>query len=216
MIKSNTITRIKTSFVLLSLIFLMIMYDIFSVYMLIIFGVVSILEFLKISEKISKKKIINYLLNFIFISYIFFFSYFYFYILQFFQLKILLFIILFGCVASDIGGFIFGRIFKGPKLTKISPKKTFSGSFGSIIFSCITISFAIFILTNNFSFAIMSVGFFTSLGCQIGDLIFSYLKRKAKLKDTGKILPGHGGVLDRIDGILLGVPVGIISLIIIS
>ena len=59
MIKSNTITRIKTSFVLLSLIFLMIMYDIFSVYMLIIFGVASILEFLKISEKISKKKFLT-------------------------------------------------------------------------------------------------------------------------------------------------------------
>ena len=60
------------------------------------------------------------------------------------------------------------------------------------------------------------MGLFTSLGCQIGDLIFSYLKRKAKLKDTGKILPGHGGVLDRIDGILIGMPVGIISIIIIS
>ena len=59
------------------------------------------------------------------------------------------------------------------------------------------------------------VSLLTSISCQLGDLFFSFLKRKAKIKDTGNILPGHGGVLDRLDGIFLGVPVGFFALFII-
>ena len=216
MIKSNTKTRIKTSLILLIFLYLMLKYNIFSTYIIIVFGIISILEFLTISKKILQKKLYNYLINFFFIIYIFLFSCFFFITLNFYHLKIIFFIFLFGCVASDIGGFVIGKMLKGPRLTKISPNKTYSGSIGAIFFTCTTISFAIFLFTNSFSYLIFLVAILTSVGCQIGDLIFSYLKRKAKFKDTGKILPGHGGVLDRVDGILLGIPTGFISLILLS
>ena len=136
--------------------------------------------------------------------------------LNFVQLKILVFILLFGCVASDIGGFICGKILKGPRITKISPNKTYSGAIGSIVFTYSTISILIYLININHSYKIFIISLVTSVTCQIGDLFFSYLKRKAKIKDSGNILPGHGGILDRIDGILLAVPVGLISLIILS
>ena len=127
-------------------------------------------------------------------------------------MKKLIFILLFGCVASDLGGFIFGKIFKGPKLTRISPNKTIAGSLGSIILTIIALSCAIYFFTNSFSYVVLIIGIITSIACQIGDLFFSFLKRKAKIKDTGNFLPGHGGVLDRLDGIYLGIPVGILTL----
>ena len=117
-------------------------------------------------------------------------------------------------MASDIGGYIFGNIFKGPKITKISPNKTISGSMGSLILSCIIFILFIFYTTNEFNIALLFTGIFTSLFCQLGDLFFSFLKRKANIKDTGNFLPGHGGILDRIDGILLGVPAGFVFLLI--
>ena len=115
------------------------------------------------------------------------------------------------CIFTDIGGYIFGKFLKGPKLTKISPNKTYAGVFGSftlslivgLIFSKIsedglfnshTLDFLIFILI-------------ISLISQLGDLTISYYKRKAKLKDTGKFLPGHGGFLDRIDGLIFVIPI---------
>ena len=216
MIDVNTKKRIKTTFALLLFSILMISYNFFSVYILIVFGVISILEFLILSNKIFKKDIISYLINILFISYISFFCYFFYYFLNFLHLKIILFILLFGCVGSDIGGFLAGKIFKGPRLTKISPNKTYSGVIGSIFFASLIVSISTFIFTNSFSYLILFVALMTSVGCQIGDLFFSFLKRKAKIKDTGKLLPGHGGILDRIDGMLLGIPVGFISLIVFN
>tara|TARA_B100001093_G_C26615790_1_gene922263 strand:- start:419 stop:844 length:426 start_codon:yes stop_codon:yes gene_type:complete len=131
------------------------------------------------------------------------------------QLKIILYSLLIGCVASDIGGFVFGKLFNGPKLTKISPNKTISGAIGSIIFTSLAISISIFYFTKNFNYLILIICIITSVACQIGDLFFSFLKRKAKIKDTGNFLPGHGGVLDRLDGILFGVPIGIYALTLI-
>ena len=115
------------------------------------------------------------------------------------------------CIFTDIGGYIFGKIFRGPKLIKISPNKTYSGVFGSFIMSLIAglIYINYFDITeivgpdNIFIFLLILL---ISLISQIGDLIISYFKRKAKLKDTGKILPGHGGLLDRIDGLLFVMP----------
>ena len=129
------------------------------------------------------------------------------------KLKIILFILLFGCIASDIGGYIFGKIFKGPKLTNISPKKTISGAFGSIFLTIVVVNVLIFYFTKTFNFNFVLIALLTSIGCQIGDLFFSYLKRAARIKDTGKILPGHGGVLDRVDGIFFGIPFGFIALV---
>ena len=128
-------------------------------------------------------------------------------------LKIIIFSTLFTCIGSDIGGFIFGKIFKGPKLTKISPKKTYSGAFGSILFSSFLLPTLIFFYTKVFDIKIIFIGVITSIACQLGDLFISFLKRKAKLKDTGNILPGHGGMLDRVDSLLLGIPIGLLSLI---
>ena len=152
------------------------------------------------------------MLNIFFISYIFIFCFIF---LMFFNntlLKYTLSIILFGCIASDIGGFIFGKIFKGPKLTKISPNKTYSGAIGSIVLTLITVSILFYYFLKIFNLDTIILALVVSIFCQLGDLLFSLLKRKAKIKDTGNILPGHGGVLDRLDGIYLGIPVGILTL----
>ena len=100
-------------------------------------------------------------------------------------------------------------------MTKISPKKTISGSIGSLVFSVISsIIFSYYFMTS-FDIYFLLVGLTTSIACQVGDLFFSYLKRKSNIKDFGNILPGHGGILDRIDGLLLGVPVGYLTVLII-
>ena len=129
--------------------------------------------------------------------------------------KIILFIILLICISSDIGGILFGKIVKGPKLTKISPNKTISGSLGSFILSMLTSSILLDYIFNTELLNNILLGFFVSLSVQLGDLFFSYLKRKASLKNTGNILPGHGGILDRIDGILLGIPIGLVYILIL-
>ena len=97
-------------------------------------------------------------------------------------------------------------------MTKISPNKTISGSFGSIIFTSLVFSYSIFFFSKNFDYIIIIIAIITSIACQLGDLFFSLLKRKAKIKDSGNFLPGHGGFLDRFDGIFLGLPVGFLSL----
>ena len=121
------------------------------------------------------------------------------------------------CISTDIGGYIFGKSFKGPKLTKISPNKTYAGMFGAFFLSIFTatlffnyLSFDDFTLNlnspPNISFQIFVLVILVSLISQIGDLVISYFKRKSKIKNTGKIIPGHGGLLDRIDGMLFALP----------
>ena len=95
------------------------------------------------------------------------------------------------------------------------PKKTIAGAIGSFFLTCSTLTALVSYYTSNFSMKILIIGFLISLACQLGDLFFSFLKREAKIKDSGNIFPGHGGVLDRLDGIFIGVPVGFISLILI-
>ena len=119
-------------------------------------------------------------------------------------------IILCICIFSDIGGYVFGKVIGGKKLTKISPNKTISGSLGSFIFSILPV--LLFNLQNytGVSFEVLSINIelclIVSLVCQLGDLLISYFKRLNKVKDTGTILPGHGGLLDRIDGIIFAIP----------
>ena len=116
-------------------------------------------------------------------------------------------------ISSDIGGYLFGKIFKWKKFTNVSPNKTLSGVIGSFIFSLLSLfllGFIINLLFNlDFSFILKIKYFFLilifSLACQIGDLIVSYFKRLEKIKDTGKFLPGHGGIFDRIDGLMFSV-----------
>ena len=207
--------RIYTSITLFLLIYLVIKYDPILVFSLIVLGVLSLLEFFSLTKKLFKHFLINSIINFLFILYISIFCYLFIFFSNFLQLKILLFSLLFCCIASDIGGFIFGKLLKGPKLTKISPNKTYSGAIGSILLSGLVFSTSIFYFTQNLNFKIIIIATLTSLACQIGDLFFSFLKRKGKIKDTGNILPGHGGVLDRLDGIFFGIPIGFIFMVLI-
>lgn len=207
--------RVLTSAVLIFFIFLIFKSIYFMVLALLIFGTISILEFLNLTKKIFKRNVFNYTVNFFYIFFLSIFSISFFYLYNFQHTKLILFILLAGCVASDIGGYVFGKIFKGPKLTKISPKKTISGALGSLIFTCVVILSLIYIETNFLNFSIFIVSLVTSISCQFGDLFFSFLKRKAKLKDTGNFLPGHGGVLDRLDGIFFGIPFGFLTLILL-
>ena len=122
-------------------------------------------------------------------------------------------IILIICVSTDTGGYIFGKIFKGPKIIKISPNKTYSGMFGSFLFSIIFISLYLnynntYIIDSAKIISLMDFMFiiFISSISQIGDIFVSFFKRKSKIKNTGKLIPGHGGILDRIDGMIFAFP----------
>ena len=134
------------------------------------------------------------------------------------ELVTIFYIVIITCISTDIGGYFFGRLFKGPKLTKISPNKTFSGMLGGYFLSIIVVN--IFInnkdffnnfnikLENNFDFSLQTFVLIILISTisQIGDLTISYFKRLSKLKNTGKLIPGHGGILDRIDGMIFAFP----------
>lgn len=212
MISKELKKRFMTSILLFSLIFLIISFKAVLILTLLVLGVLSLLEFFNMTNKIIRTKLYLFAANLLFILYISFFCIMFFFFSSYLQLQILLFSILLGCAASDVGGFVFGKILRGPKLTKISPNKTFAGVVGSIIFTCFVFSSLIFYFTKDFNYNLLIIATIISISCQIGDLFFSYLKRKAKVKDTGNFLPGHGGILDRLDGIFLGIPIGFLSL----
>ena len=129
-----------------------------------------------------------------------------------FDQKIHIFFILLIAIFSDIGGLVVGKTFKGKKLTKISPNKTISGSFGSLVFSLMLIPIFYSQLTIFNFYSIILYTFLVSVASQLGDLFISSLKRKAKVKNSSDLLPGHGGFLDRFDGIIFAVPIGILLL----
>ena len=212
---SNFKKRIFTSIGLLFLVILIFKFNLALIYCLILIGVLSIIEFIQITKKIFKNKLGLILINKIFILYIFLFSYLFLILSNQFNWKLIIYILLLGCVASDIGGFIFGKTFKGPKLTKTSPNKTYAGALGSIFLTILIMAILFNLIMTQFTFKILVIGLIVSIACQLGDLFFSLLKRKAKIKDTGNFLPGHGGILDRIDGILVGLPVGFITMAVI-
>ena len=121
--------------------------------------------------------------------------------------KLIFIYFLLTCIFTDLGGYCFGKVFKGKKLTKISPNKTYSGVLGSYFFTIVLYIF--FLINFNFETFYLYLAILISSMSQLGDLFFSYLKRKANVKDTGNFLPGHGGILDRIDGIIFAVPFAI-------
>ena len=122
------------------------------------------------------------------------------------------------CVTTDIGGYVFGKLVKGPKLTKISPNKTYSGAIGGYFLSIVS---SIFLLNNKnlntqieINLDIFIFVFLISTISQIGDILISYFKRLSKIKDTGNIIPGHGGLLDRVDGMIFAFPFAYIIILI--
>ena len=163
MISSNFKKRLNTSLFLFLILILIFKYNFLLAFTLIVLGVLAIIEFLSILKKIFKNKLFLFLYNSIFIIYIFIFCILFFYFSNFNELKILLFIILLGCVASDIGGFIFGKIIQGPKLTKISPNKTISGSLGSLIFCSLIVISLMYYFTFKLNLKILIVSLIISI-----------------------------------------------------
>ena len=206
--------RIITSIALLTCLALMYFYFFILIIFLILISLISWIEFngliLKIFKKRNlKEKLYKFILKSISLLYLSLFC-FIIVIVRSENLESEVFIIysLFVSINSDIGGLLFGKVFKGRKLTKISPNKTISGSIGSFIFSFALIPFFhhYFDIISILSLIIITI--LISLTSQLGDLFFSFLKRKANVKNTSDLLPGHGGFIDRIDGILFAVPIG--------
>tara|TARA_Y100000768_G_C23937499_1_gene663283 strand:- start:668 stop:1303 length:636 start_codon:yes stop_codon:yes gene_type:complete len=203
MINKELQKRILSSLILIPLSFFFIIqgHILFIIFLSIVF-LVSSYEWIIMCKK-------SLLLKFLGIIFLFFSFYTAFYFRENENYKDFLFIITI-CIFTDIGGYSFGKMFKGPKLTKISPKKTYAGVFGSFLLPLIV---GLVVYEYEYTDQISDKGLyfliiilFISFISQIGDLIISYFKRNAKLKDTGKILPGHGGLLDRIDGIIFVFP----------
>ena len=208
--------RIITSILLFIIIYLCIFINLyFSLFSLIIISIIAWFEFNKMTKKIYGFKK-EFVANLILIVSAFYFAIFigtayYMIVID----KIYFSYIILICAFSDIGGYVFGKTFKGKKLTKISPNKTISGSLGSFIFASIPcLIFKMIFSYTDIYFLLFAdnlllnliISLFLSLVCQLGDLFISYFKRLSDVKDTGRILPGHGGLLDRIDGIIFAIP----------
>ena len=213
MILNNFKKRLFTSLILFFLVLLIFHIKFLFIYSIIVLSVLSILEFLNLTKRFIKKNFYLTLINILFLIFLIFFDLILVFFYDYFPLKIILFSLLLCCIASDIGGYFFGKTFKGPKLSKISPNKTIIGAFGSLILSTLVIISIFNFLSIAVTYKLFLIAILTSISCQIGDLFFSFLKRKAKIKDTGNFFPGHGGVLDRLDGIFFGIPIGILLII---
>ena len=202
--KSELISRILTSIILLPILFYATIYSgIYLKVLLILFYFLSVYEIIKNTKNILFISIASILL---------FFSFYAFYFLRGdtkYSLIIIVWILI-STFFSDIGGYIFGKIIKGKKLIKVSPNKTYSGAIGSVILSCLSLPllnlvqtfFFNKLLINFLEFNFLFLTIFISITCQLGDLSVSFLKRKINIKNISNILPGHGGVLDRIDGLI--------------
>lgn len=205
--------RIVTSILLLFLLYLMINYSYILIISLIIISVITWIEFNSLIYKVFKKKnlIIKFLFKLLSLIYLSSLVFLILYIeTEQTHLKICLIYSILVSIVTDIGGLLIGRTIKGKKLTKISPKKTISGSIGSFLFSLVLVPiFYNELLEYNLLYLII-ITLLISLTSQVGDILISYLKRRAKVKDTSDILPGHGGFLDRIDGIIFALPIGIL------
>ena len=203
--------RIITSIILLAIILNCLFISNYS--WLLLLSLVSLIcwfEFINLFKRIWKKKtviILPIILSFLFLCLFIYTTY---------KIRIdfgedAILFILGICIFSDIGGYVVGKNIGGKKLTKISPNKTVSGSIGSFLFSLFPLGILMLLgLDDNFFERMVFSCLLISLACQLGDLIISYFKRLAKVKDTGNILPGHGGMLDRIDGVIFALPTSLI------
>ena len=207
--KNELLKRILSSIFLIPLIiFLILQGSIVFIFFIIICFFITSYEWLNMSKKSSYSILGVFFLIFSFYS--------------IYKLRIntyddylYLFFVITVCISTDIGGYFFGKTLKGPKLTKISPNKTYAGMIGSFLFSLIfSIIFINFVLDENLYLNWLILIILLSSISQFGDIIISYFKRVSKIKDTGKIIPGHGGLLDRIDGMIFVFPVAYIFFLI--
>ena len=198
---SEFIKRILSSTVLLPLIFFIVKEGSFLfVIFLVICFFISVLEWINMSKKLKYK---NFGLIFLLISFLSIYNL----RLNYNDNYILFMYVIIICVSTDIGGYIFGKLFKGPKLTIYSPNKTIAGMLGGFVMSILAMFVLIHIYEDqNFSIKLLAFVIFISVISQLGDITVSFFKRLAKIKDTGKIIPGHGGLLDRIDGMIFAFP----------
>jgi phosphatidate cytidylyltransferase len=193
----------------------MYLYAFIMIISLIVISVIIWIEFYSLISKILKNKSIkNKFLRFFYkLISLLYLSSLVFFILSlesnYLNLKIFLLYSVLVAILTDIGGLVFGRTFKGRKLTKISPNKTVSGAIGSFIFSLFLIPLFYVKFSEYNIIILILITILISFTSQVGDLFISYLKRKAKVKDTSDMLPGHGGFLDRVDGIIFAIPIGI-------
>ena len=191
------IKRVVSSIILLPLtIYFIIQGSFLLIFFIVICLTVACLEWHMMSKKKS-----YYIYGFFFLIFSFY---------TFYELSIELidvFYVIIICSSTDIGGYAFGKIFKGPKLTKISPKKTYAGMFGGYFLSLISLSVIISFLDYDTSLVLFLLTILISTVSQLGDIIISYFKRLSNIKNTGKLIPGHGGLLDRIDGMIFAFPV---------
>jgi phosphatidate cytidylyltransferase len=217
----NFLKRLITSIVLLSLfIFINFSHQYIFILSILIIGLIICIEANNLFSKLltnknskknfSKNKLnTNFIiLNIITFSYIFFIFCNLSYEIHRSETPIFFLYIISICFFTDIGGYIFGKIIGGKKLSKISPNKTIAGAIGSFILSIIPLIIALNFNFLDLEFNLTNIIFclLISLISQIGDLFISLIKRKAEIKDTGNLLPGHGGILDRMDGIIFAVP----------
>jgi|TARA_B110000027_G_scaffold111803_1_gene120195 phosphatidate cytidylyltransferase len=213
---SETKKRIITSLGLLTLLTGMYFYSYLMIVSLIIISIIIWIEFYALISKIVinnsiKHKLIRFFYKTISLLYLSGLVYFIISIESHYShLKIYLFYSTLVTMLSDIGGFVIGKNFKGKKLTKISPNKTISGSIGSFIFALFLIPlFQNQLIEHNY-LSLILITVLLSLTSQLGDLFISFLKRTANVKNTSDILPGHGGFLDRVDGMIFAIPMGIL------
>ena len=216
--KNENLKRILSSLILIPTVFFFIIKgSFFFIFFLVVFFLFASYEWIKMSKNQIK---------FVGILYLLFCSYSALVLLD--RGVDLLFFVILICISTDIGGYIFGKLFKGPKLIKISPNKTYAGMVGSFVLSIIAGLLFTYIVYNFFidlvdtqyfgsglyvhlnDFWLLIFIFLISAVSQIGDLIISYFKRLAKIKNTGNIIPGHGGLLDRVDGIIFAIPIAVI------
>ena len=218
---NNLTKRLISSLIILPITLLFIINgSLFFMFFLSILFLVSSYEWMKM----TKRKILYKSIGIIFLIFSFYSA---FVLRTYAGLNFFLFIILIS-IFTDIGGYIFGNFFKGPKLTKISPNKTYSGVIGSLLMPVfagllyiqyiklplgILVPLKLDTLSNNFDLNFLIMILSISIISQLGDLTISYFKRLSKIKDTGKILPGHGGLLDRLDGLIFVIPISYLFLV---
>ena len=206
---SNLVKRIITS-ILLAVVLLFCLFYNKNLWLLLLLlvSIISFFEFSKLINKIFKNRNISIvLINLTTLFYLIFFT---FSAYDLAEVNVNIFFVILVCIFSDIGGYVVGKTVGGKKLTKISPNKTVSGSIGSFVFSFIPLfifSILFYEKINSLFINLIFLSIFISLISQVGDLFISFFKRKAGVKDTGNILPGHGGILDRIDVMIFSIPV---------